>query len=194
MGPSESPTNASQDQGTTLRKRRKRATPRPRTRRCLLKGCESRYRPQQARQRYCSPRCREAARAWSRWKAQEKYRATPTGKEKRKAQSQRYRERMRTRQEQVLEGAESAARVITTNFFSGLPATGRAATRSSCGAADRRGNGSVPRSADARWSASGSGSDTGERPGLGRKHPEALRPHKGCKVLASSPSCSGRSP
>ena len=39
-------------------------------RRCLLKGCEQRFRPRQARQRYCSEQCRQAARAWSRWKAQ----------------------------------------------------------------------------------------------------------------------------
>jgi hypothetical protein len=51
--------------------RRKRLTRRPRTRRCLLKGCEQRFRPRQVRQRYCSDRCREAARDWSLWKAQE---------------------------------------------------------------------------------------------------------------------------
>jgi hypothetical protein len=120
MGPPESPTNPPQNQGTTPWKQRRHPTRQPRTRRCLLKGCESCYRPQQARQRYCSGRCREAARAWSRWKAQEKYRATPTGKEKRKAQSQRYRERVRARQQQDVQGAEAAARVITTNFFRGL--------------------------------------------------------------------------
>ena len=43
-------------------------------RRCLLKGCEQRYHPRQARQRYCSESCREAARKWSRWKAQQRYR------------------------------------------------------------------------------------------------------------------------
>ena len=34
----------------------KRPTRRPRTRACLLKGCERRFRPVAARQRYCSPR------------------------------------------------------------------------------------------------------------------------------------------
>jgi hypothetical protein len=43
-------------------------------RRCLLKGREQRFHPRQARQRYCSEGCREAARKWSRWKAQERYR------------------------------------------------------------------------------------------------------------------------
>jgi hypothetical protein len=118
MGPSENPTSHPQNQAT--RRWRRRPTRRPRTRRCLLKGCQSRYRPQQALQRYCSAECREAARAWSRWKAQERYRATPTGQERRKAQSRRYRERVRSRPKQVLETAEAAARVITTNFFRSL--------------------------------------------------------------------------
>ena len=32
---------------------------RPRTRCCLLKGCERRFCPQRARQRYCSDECRQ---------------------------------------------------------------------------------------------------------------------------------------
>jgi hypothetical protein len=44
---------------------------------CLLKGCEQRFHPRQARQRYCSERCREASRKWSRWKAQQQYRFAP---------------------------------------------------------------------------------------------------------------------
>lgn len=117
MGPPENPTNLPQNQGTTPCQRRKQARRRPRMRRCLLKGCENRYRPWQARQRYCSAACREAARAWSGWKAQQEYRATPNGKEKRRAQSRRYRERVRSRQPQVVPPAEAAARVITKNFF-----------------------------------------------------------------------------
>jgi hypothetical protein len=58
---------------------RKRSPRRPPTRRCLLKGCEQRFHPRQARQRYCSQRCREAARKWSRHKAQERYRETVAG-------------------------------------------------------------------------------------------------------------------
>jgi len=122
MGPSENPTSHPQNQATSPWRpwRRRQATRRPRRRRCLLKGCEKRYRPQQALQRYCSAECREAARAWARRRAQERYRATPTGKERRKAQSRRYRERVRSRPKQVLEAAEAAARVITTDFFRGL--------------------------------------------------------------------------
>jgi hypothetical protein len=120
MGPPENPTYPPPNQERTRCQQRKRPTRRPRTRRCLLKGCENRYRPQRAWQRYCSVGCRVAARAWSGWKAQERYRATPAGQEKRRAQSRRYRERVRRRQEHTLETAEEAARVITTKFFRGF--------------------------------------------------------------------------
>ncbi len=120
MGPSESPTGLSQNQASSRSKRRRRLTRRPRIRRCLLKGCEKSYRPQQALQRYCSPECREAARAWSRWKAQQRYRATATGQQKRRAQCRRYRERVPARRERLSESDETAARVITINFFRGL--------------------------------------------------------------------------
>ena len=86
-------------------------------RHCLLKGCEQRFRPRQPRQRYCSAGCREAAREWSRWKAQDRYRATPAGKRKRNGQSRRYRERVRNRKQAGKEAVSESARVITTNFF-----------------------------------------------------------------------------
>jgi len=97
--------------------RRKPLPRRPRMRRCLLKGCERRFRPQQARQRYCSQSCREAARKWARHKAQQRYRTTTAGKQKRNDQSQRYRERVRQRQAPEPEAVEEAARVIPKNFF-----------------------------------------------------------------------------
>ena len=87
---------------------------RPRTRRCLLKGCEQRFHPRQVRQRYCSEECREAARKWSRWKAQERYRATTAGKQKRNVQSRRYREHAKNRKSIEPEGVKEPARVITT--------------------------------------------------------------------------------
>jgi hypothetical protein len=91
---------------------------RPRTRCCLLKGCERHFSPQRARQRYCSDECRRAARRWSRWKAQQSYRATAAGKERRNGQSRRYRQRVRNRQPAAPEEAvPEAARVITHNFF-----------------------------------------------------------------------------
>jgi hypothetical protein len=48
----------------------------------LLKGCEQPFHPKQASERYCSGGRREKAPEWSEWKAQQKYRATPAGKEK----------------------------------------------------------------------------------------------------------------
>jgi hypothetical protein len=91
---------------------------RPRTRCCLLKGCERGFCPQRARQRYCSDECRRAARRWSRWKAQQSYRATAAGKERRNGQSRRYRQRVRNRRSATPEEADpEAARIITPNFF-----------------------------------------------------------------------------
>ena len=171
MGPPESPTNPSQNQATTPCRRRQRPIPRPRRRRCLLKGCKERFRPQRARERYCSARCREGARKWSRWKAQEKYRGTPEGKQKRNGQSRRYRELVRNRKLPGPEAVAEATRVITKNFFSIISVTGRAAMRGLCSAADHRASGSARRSADRRWSASGRGSGAGKRYG----------PHKKCQ-------------
>ena len=91
---------------------------RPRTRCCLLKGCERRFCPQRAGQHYCSDECRRAARQWSRWKAQQSYRATAAGKDKRNGQSRRYRQRVRNRPPATpKEAVPEAARVITPNFF-----------------------------------------------------------------------------
>jgi hypothetical protein len=89
---------------------------RPRTRCCLLKGCEQRFHPRQARQRYCSDGCRKAARKWSRWKAQERYRESVAGQQKRNDQSRRYRERVKDRKPAEPEAVSEAARVITTEY------------------------------------------------------------------------------
>src|SRR5215831_6045209 len=97
---------------------RKRPARRPRSRPCLLKGCERPFRPLRATERYCSRECREAAGKWRRWKAQQRYRATAAGKEKRNGQSRRYRERVRNRKQTTPEEAlPEAARVITPDFF-----------------------------------------------------------------------------
>ncbi len=114
MGPPESPTSHPENQEAG---RRRRLARRPRTRRCLLKGCEQRFHPRQARQRYCSERCREAARQWSRWKAQQRYRATAPGQQKRTGQSRRYRERVNSRKPPEPEAVNEAARVIATEHF-----------------------------------------------------------------------------
>jgi hypothetical protein len=114
MGPPEGVTSHSENQEGGRRKRlarRQRAA--PRSRRCLLKGCEQNFQPRRPQQRYCSERCRKAARVWSRWKAQASYRATAAGKQKRNGQSRRYRERVRSRKPAVAD----AARVIPKKFF-----------------------------------------------------------------------------
>ena len=113
MGPPESHTGHPKNQEG----RRRRLPCRPRTRRCLLKGCRQRFRPHQARQRYCSEGCREAARKWSRRKAQERYRETAAGQQKRNGQSRRYRERVKSRKPPEPEAVNDPARVITTEEF-----------------------------------------------------------------------------
>jgi hypothetical protein len=113
MGPPESATGQFENQEG----RRKRLARRPRIRLCLLKGCEQRFQPRQARQRYCSQGCRDEARKWSRWKAQRRYRATAAGQQKRNDQSQRYRERERSRKPAEPEAVSDAARVIATEHF-----------------------------------------------------------------------------
>lgn len=116
MGPPEDCTRQADDQERGGG--RKRPARRPRTRPCLLKGCERPFRPLRATERYCSRECRAAAGKWRRWKAQQKYRATAAGREKRNGQSRRYRERVRNRKQTTPEEAvPEAARVITPNFF-----------------------------------------------------------------------------
>jgi hypothetical protein len=146
---------------------------RPRTRCCLLKGCERRFCPQRARQRYCSDDCRRAARRWSRWKAQQNYRATAVGKERRNGQSRRYRQRARNRQPAAPEEAvPEAARVITHHFFSTALATVLVATRDSIGSGARPTSGSVRGRAGAPWNESGSASSAGAALCTGSGRPE----------------------
>ena len=114
MGPPESPTRHAENQEAGRRKRWPR---RPRMRCCLLKGCEQRFHPKQARQRYCSEGCRQAAREWSRWKAQQRYRKTATGQQKRNGQHRRYRERVKSRKTPEPVAVDDAARVITNEEF-----------------------------------------------------------------------------
>lgn len=62
---------------------------------CLLKGCGCHFKPTCARSRYCSQACRAAARRWSQWKAQRRYRASEKGRAARREQSRRRRARQR---------------------------------------------------------------------------------------------------
>jgi hypothetical protein len=111
MAPPESPTHPRKKQAAGRRKRRARR------RHCLLKGCEQRFRPRQACQRYCSGECRKKAREWSGWKAQQRYRKTAAGKAKRNGQSGRYRERVKSRKPPEAAAVNEAARVITQEDF-----------------------------------------------------------------------------
>ena len=117
MGPPESPTGHGQKQAT---RRRAPVVRRPRRRRCLLKGCEQRFRARHARQRYCGEGCRQKARDWSEWKARRRWRASAEGKQKRNRQSQRYRKRVQERKALQKEAIPEAARVIPKKFFWGL--------------------------------------------------------------------------
>jgi len=114
MGPPENPTRHLEKQEAHGREWPVR---RPRARWCLLKGCEQRFHPRHARQRYCSEGCRAAAREWSEWKARQTYRATAGAKRKRRGQSRRYRERVKSRKPPEKEAVPEAARVIPKKFF-----------------------------------------------------------------------------
>ena len=113
MGPPESPTGHPENQEGW----RRRQARRPRARHCLLKGCGQSFHPQQSNQRYCNAECRKAARKWSRWKAQQRYRATKSGKAKRTDQSRRYRERVKSRKPAAPEANNETARVISPEDF-----------------------------------------------------------------------------
>ena len=115
MGPFNHPTSYP---GKPTGRPRQLAVRRPRTRRCLLKGCEQDFHPEQARARYCSARCRAQARKWTEWKARRAYRATARGKAKRNRQSQRYRERLKARPASKKTQTARPARVIPKNLFS----------------------------------------------------------------------------
>jgi ribosomal protein L35 len=160
MSPTQDPpqkrTNQERRHGSAKRPRR-----RPRLRKCLLKGCERRFRPKYPRSRYCGEDCRRKARRWLQWKAQKRYRATGLGKQQRRAQSCRHRERVRTRKPSK-STTDEAARVIKAKNYSTAPAIVRAAMTYSCEPVVRQGSDSVRGSAGARWSASWSGNGAGE--------------------------------
>jgi hypothetical protein len=69
----------------------------PCCRRCLLKDCDRWFLPPWHQARYCSPACREAAEHWRSWHAGQTYKATIQGKERRREQARRHRERAQQR-------------------------------------------------------------------------------------------------
>ena len=87
-------------------------------RRCLLKGCEQWFQPTHPQCRYCSAACREAARRWRRWHAQQKYRASDNGRTHRQQQARRYRQRCRDRPAPVAKEPQSAAALADHNVTS----------------------------------------------------------------------------
>jgi hypothetical protein len=68
-----------------------------RARRCLLKDCERWFIPSHPQSRYCCHACAAAARRWRRTKASRRYRATAKGRQHRRQQHCRYRQRARQR-------------------------------------------------------------------------------------------------
>jgi hypothetical protein len=97
MSPSQDPLSPPEKQRLSEPPSLTRRARRPRGRRCLLKGCESVFRPQHPLARYCRSACTEAARQWGKWKAQLHYRQSPNGRQKRQAQCRRNRERRKAK-------------------------------------------------------------------------------------------------
>jgi hypothetical protein len=117
MGPCEHPSTPLENQDTRPLKTLgcKRRAHRPRSRVCLLKGCERVFRPQHPLTRYCSEACRQEARRWREWKARRRYRQSAGCKQRRRAQSRRYRERRKARDRKPRSAGN--ARVIPIKFF-----------------------------------------------------------------------------
>ena len=159
MGPTQDAPQrrANQERNRSATKRRKHG---PRLRKCLLKGCERRFRPKYPWSRYCGDECRCKARRWLQWKAQKRYRATEHGKQQRKAQSCRHRERVCTRKP-LKSGTEEPARVIKAKKYSTALVTGQVVMFCSCEPDCHRCSGSVQGNAAALWNASWSGNGAG---------------------------------
>src|SRR5580692_2535975 len=118
MSPSQDPSIVQTNQENHKKKKRNEAARRPRSRKCLLKGCEKSFRPAHPIARYCSEGCRKQARQWSQWKSRQRYRQSEKGREKRQQQSERYRRQMQVgRQANREEGARGSSPSITVKIF-----------------------------------------------------------------------------
>jgi hypothetical protein len=161
MGPCEDRSTAGKNQAGRLRTeglgRRAR---RPRSRVCLLKGCEQRFHPSHPLTRYCSEDCREEARRWRAWKARHRYRQSEGGKQKRRAQSRRYRMR-RNRAGEANRGPGNPREGHRKKNYFVPPATARAAMRSSSGAGVLPCNDFVHTRVGGLWSGFWSGNGAG---------------------------------
>ncbi len=100
-------------------------------RRCLLKGCGQWFQPTHPQCRYCSAACREAARRWRRWHAQQKYRSSHNGQEHRQQQARRYRQRCRNRPPPVSVRSAPAASAAASLPCNGRPCEGKRAAAKS---------------------------------------------------------------
>jgi len=134
----------------------------PRARHCLLKGCERRFDPRRATQRYCSEECRRAARRWSRWKAAAELSRDSGGQR----QTQRAKPALpRTGQKpptnSARRGGSGDREGNRQRIFSTIVATGRAAMRDSSRNGDRHPSATVRARAGALWNESGNGSGAG---------------------------------
>jgi hypothetical protein len=116
MGLCEDPSTHFQNQARGKNPQRMQRARHPRSRVCLLKGCGQTFRPKHPLTRYCSEPCREQARQWREWKARHRYRQSDSGKQKRQAQSRRYRLSRKARKKQKA-ATVNGARVIPTKFF-----------------------------------------------------------------------------
>lgn len=184
MGPSEDRSTGEKNQAGHLRMAgKRRRIRRPRSRACLLKGCERRFRPLCPLTRYCSEQCREEARRWREWKARHHYRQSEGGKQKRRAQSRRYRLRSK-RARAANQGPRRPREGHRKKKYFVAPAIARAATRSSNAADARRCSDFARGCADGLWSgfwsenaAGGNGNRSGESAGseLPGDSPEILR-------------------
>ena len=70
-----------------------------RRRKRILKDCERWFQAKQPQERHCSDVCRKEGERWRRWRASQGWRASERGKECRRCQSRRYRERQRQKRE-----------------------------------------------------------------------------------------------
>ena len=131
MGPSEDRSTGEKNQAGHLRRAgNRRRVRRPRSRACLLKACERRFRPLRPLTRYCSEECREKARRWREWKARHHYRQSEGGKQKRRAQSRRYRLRSK-RTRAATQGPRRPREGHRKKKYFATPAIGLAAMKSS---------------------------------------------------------------
>lgn len=89
MGPDPASSIYSQHQGAGRRRWQ------PHKRLCLLKGCNRWFLPLHPLDRYCGSECRTKARRWQKWQARHRYRSSLRGRAVRRAQSKRWRDRLK---------------------------------------------------------------------------------------------------